>query len=199
MSLASLAASAPNLDRHENISGSSSRALSLKQASYLPPVDEPLVPAVVPQAMRSLAQRQLFDAREPLHTSWHLSVLNGGQPRAAREAARVPGRVIETAHSIWPRETLVSASWKFRSLENDSPIELQTTFGLANAIPLCADFNGDGQAELALFAAGRWWIDLNGNRAWDEDDLTVRLGDADDQPVLGDWDGDGKADIGVFG
>jgi len=195
----SLAASAPNADRSEIARGQNSRALTLKQVSYLPPLDEPLVPALVPKSMRGLAQRQLFDAQEPLHTSWHLSVLNGGQPRAARESSRLPGRVIDTAQSIWPRESLVPATWKFQSLDGSAPVELQTSFGLPRATPMCADFNGDGQAELALFSGGRWWIDLNGNRGWDEDDLTVRLGDADDQPVIGDWDGDGKADIGVFG
>jgi hypothetical protein len=194
-----LGASAPNADRSEIIRGQNSRALTLKQVSYLPPLDEPLVPAAVPRLMRGLAQRQLVDAQQPLNTSWHLSVLNGGQPRAARESSPLPGRVIDTARSIWPRESLVPATWKFRPLDGGAPVELQTSFGLERGTAMCADFNGDGQVELAIFGGGRWWIDLNGNRAWDENDLSVRLGDADDQPVIGDWDGDGKADIGVFG
>ncbi|HWC90299.1 MAG TPA: VCBS repeat-containing protein [Pirellulales bacterium] len=195
----SLGASASSADRTEVFRAQASRAITLKQISYLPPLDEPLVPAVVPKPMRTLAQQQLFAAQQPLPASWHLSVLNGGQPRSAHDVSRLPGRVIDSARSVWPRESLVQATWKFRSLDDSNATELPTTFGLARGTPLCADFNGDGQVELGLFAAGRWWIDINGNRAWDEDDLSIRLGDADDQPVLGDWDGDGKADIGVFG
>ena len=149
--------------------------------------------------MRSLAQRKLFDIQQPINASWHLTVLNGGQPRGSREVSRLPGRVVEAARSVWPRESLVKANWKFRALDDSNEVEYPTTFGLSRGIPLCADFNGDGQVEFGLFANGRWWIDINGNRAWDEDDLAVRLGDADDQPVLGDWDGDGKTDLGVFG
>ncbi len=64
---------------------------------------------------------------------------------------------------------------------------------------LAGDFNGDGLDELAIFLDGFWFIDLDGNRQWDDFDLWVKLGDTGDQPVVGDWDGDGKADIGVFG
>ncbi|MBP3692804.1 MAG: carboxypeptidase regulatory-like domain-containing protein [Thermoguttaceae bacterium] len=64
---------------------------------------------------------------------------------------------------------------------------------------LAGDFNGDRVDELAIFLDGFWFIDLDGNRQWDDYDLWVKLGDTGDQPVVGDWDGDGKADIGVFG
>jgi hypothetical protein len=42
-------------------------------------------------------------------------------------------------------------------------------------------------------------LDANSNGTWDNDDLMIRLGNADDQPVVGDWDGDGKSDIAIFG
>jgi hypothetical protein len=70
---------------------------------------------------------------------------------------------------------------------------------MAGAIPVCGDFNGDGHTELGVFVAGVWYLDINGNGRWDEQDLWVRLGAAGDQPVTGDWDGDGKTDIGIFG
>jgi hypothetical protein len=52
---------------------------------------------------------------------------------------------------------------------------------------------------VAVFHDGVWFIDLNGNGIWDEDDLWAKLGEEGDQPVAGDWDGDGKTDIGIFG
>jgi len=64
---------------------------------------------------------------------------------------------------------------------------------------LMGDFNGDGYDELALFLDGEWFIDINGNGRWDEQDIWMKLGTKQDQPVVGDWDGDGKDDIGVFG
>ena len=67
------------------------------------------------------------------------------------------------------------------------------------AVPLAGDFNGDGITDVAVFIDGYWFIDINGNGRWDEEDLWARMGNHEDQPVVGDWDGDGKDDIGVFG
>jgi hypothetical protein len=50
-----------------------------------------------------------------------------------------------------------------------------------------------------MYLDGQWYIDLNGNGRWDDDDLWAQLGSRDDLPVTGDWDGDGKTDIGIFG
>ncbi len=66
-------------------------------------------------------------------------------------------------------------------------------------LPIAGDFDGDGDAEFGIFRDGQWFIDLNGNGTWDQDDLWAQLGSAGDQPLVGDWDGDGKADIGVYG
>jgi hypothetical protein len=72
-------------------------------------------------------------------------------------------------------------------------------FGIGKGLPFAGDFNGDGLAEIGVFFAGQWFVDLNGNGQWDKQDLWARLGHYGDQPVVGDWDGDGKDDIGVFG
>jgi hypothetical protein len=70
---------------------------------------------------------------------------------------------------------------------------------MAGGTPITGDFNGDGETELGVFFRGQWFIDLNGNGAWDSGDLWANLGGEGDQPVTGDWDGDGKTDIGLFG
>ncbi len=77
--------------------------------------------------------------------------------------------------------------------------EQTIALGTRDGIPVSGDFNGDGVDELGLFVSGQWFIDINGDGRWDDQDLWARLGKAGDLPVVGDWDGDGKADIGVFG
>jgi hypothetical protein len=72
-------------------------------------------------------------------------------------------------------------------------------FGIPGAIPVSGDFNGDGVSEVGFYFEGEWFIDINGNGRWDEEDLWAKLGTVEDLPVVGDWDGDGKDDIGVFG
>src|SRR5690606_2640407 len=75
----------------------------------------------------------------------------------------------------------------------------EALFGLEGAIPLMGDFNGDGIAEKAIYLHGEWFVDLNGNGRWDDEDLWAKLGSETDLPAVGDWDGDGKDDIGIFG
>jgi hypothetical protein len=72
-------------------------------------------------------------------------------------------------------------------------------FGIHGGLPVAGDFNGDGVDEVAIYYRGRWFLDLNGNGVWDDEDLWAQLGDEFDLPVTGDWNGDGKDDIGIFG
>ncbi|MFT7644275.1 MAG: serine-aspartate repeat-containing protein C/D/E, partial [Pirellulaceae bacterium] len=72
-------------------------------------------------------------------------------------------------------------------------------FGIPGAIPITGDFNGDGVSEMGLYYKGEWFVDLNRNGRWDEEDLWAELGDEHDLPITGDWDGDGKDDIGIYG
>ena len=82
---------------------------------------------------------------------------------------------------------------------NQPSFSVKILFGIEGGTPLIGDFNGDGIDEVAIFKNGEWFIDLNGNRRWDSEDLWADLGTGDDRPVVGDWDGDGKDDIGIFG
>ena len=138
--------------------------------------------------------------------SWHLSVVNGGLPRAAGTDAIEPGPVWQQAGFItssdWNRFDANDALWTFTSTKDGeivSNLEASTRFGVLGGIPLAGDFDGNGIDEVAIFKDGFWLIDVNHNGQWDKDDLLARLGDGEDRPVVGDWDGDGKDDIGIYG
>ena len=78
-------------------------------------------------------------------------------------------------------------SWKFYS-----------RFGSKSGVPIVGDFNGDQISEVGIYDAGQWFIDINGDGVWNQEDVLLLLGGAGDVPVVGDWNGDGRDDIGVF-
>jgi hypothetical protein len=100
----------------------------------------------------------------------------------------------------WSADQLRSGTWQLAS-HADAPDHdaREVVFGMPGAIPIVGDFNGDGIDEVGVFYEGEWFLDVNGNGRWDDEDLWARLGDNYDLPVVGDWDGDGKDDIGIYG
>ncbi len=141
----------------------------------------------------------LGGAGNPLTYTWHLSVINAGQPRSDRDGIEMMGLYENPVFNpvSWTGAPLNRGQWTLA--DTSGTITHQFIFGMEGAMPVTGDFNGDGIDEVAVFFDGLWFIDLNGNGTWDQGDLWVRLGDAGDQPVAGDWDGDGKTDVGVFG
>ena len=148
--------------------------------------------------------------------SWHLSVINAGYPRTngstdgitTGEVASKTTMILSGAEETPANGArYVSVAWTPMPMKQsglyvrgkDGIVRKRFTFGPDGAIPVVGDFNGDGITNLAVYHEGSWYIDINGNGKWDEEDLWVQMGGAADQPVVGDWDGDGKADIGVFG
>ena len=72
-------------------------------------------------------------------------------------------------------------------------------FGFRGATPVTGDWNGDGKAEIGVYYNGTWYIDLNGNGAWDPSvDKTYNFGFTGAIPVTGDWNGNGTTKIGVY-
>jgi hypothetical protein len=169
---------------------------------FIPP-ELPVIAPLIPQFPFLIAP-QLTRAGGQLYT-WHLSVIDAGQPRgpqgAEAQMAQLQLIAATPAEEVsWNGGNMTEAEW---TLVTD-PAQPGTSsrrirFGMRGGIPLAGDFNGDGTFEVALFKEGRWYIDLNDNGTWDEGDLWAKLGHRGDLPVSGDWDGDGKSDIGIYG
>lgn len=163
-------------------------------------VADPLPPNILPP----LAPLGVDGGGMPAYT-WHLSIIDAGAPRG--DFAIVDGAIIFRNASFlvdrndWVGVALDEGRWSLKGLEGDDDErnEDEPLFGLIGGIPLMGDFNGDGIAEKAIYFQGEWFIDLNGNGRWDDEDLWAKLGSTIDLPVIGDWDGDGKDDIGIFG
>ena len=70
-------------------------------------------------------------------------------------------------------------------------------------VPVAGDWTGRGTTQLGLFrpSTGQWFLDRNGNRAWNgckKDRCINSFGTAGDIPVAGDWNGTAKTKIGVY-
>ena len=134
--------------------------------------------------------------------TWHLSVINGGYPRSIEGFTSVAGY-----RGMFSRDNFTLVSLSAEEMNHGEWIVMRSSGELAKyrigadgAIAVSGDWNGDGQDEVGFYVNGMWYLDLNGNGSWDDDDLWAELGGKPkDQPVTGDWDSDGKTDIGIFG
>ncbi|MFO0941130.1 MAG: SpaA isopeptide-forming pilin-related protein [Pirellulales bacterium] len=193
--------------------------LAVEPQTPVPPIERPPTdltkPIVSPElfpGMQPLPFQPLSYSPPPIilgaggasDVTWHLSIINGGTPRGARNGDDItPDVIVENSDHLnfrsWTVRGMRASNYRYISLNAESRDKLQSVFYVPGAKPLMGDFNGDGYDELALFLDGEWFIDANGNGRWDEADIWLKLGGKGDQPVVGDWDGDGKDDAGVFG
>ncbi len=87
---------------------------------------------------------------------------------------------------------------------NGTPTDGMYTFGvgLTGAVPVTGDWTGNGTTKIGVYHDGTWYLDLNGNGAWDgtptDGMYTFGAGLAGAVPATGDWTGSGTTKIGVF-
>ncbi len=91
--------------------------------------------------------------------------------------------------------------WYIINSSNGTPT--YTQWGTGGDIPVVGDWNGSGTAKIGVYrqSTGTWYLDFNGNRAWDGPPVDAVIGwggDPNDIPVVGDWNGSGSTKIGVY-
>ena len=74
--------------------------------------------------------------------------------------------------------------------------------GLSGDVPLVGDWNGSGSSKVGAFrsSSGTFYLDYNGNGAWDGcgADRCLAIGMFGDVPLVGSWAGTGASGVGVF-
>jgi hypothetical protein len=172
------------------------------------PLPPPAIPAAEPEpimAARYIPPRYQAYGGGNADFSWHLSIIDAGAPRGtAPTPTTLAWRSIAfQTFTDWYAQPLDQGYWLVagqHASRDDAMAETRGwIFGLPGGIPVVGDFNGDGVDEVGIYREGYWFLDLNGNGRWDDEDLWARLGNELDLPVTGDWNGDGKDDIGIFG
>lgn len=174
---------------------------AMQEALHEPPIETfetqiKLVTFAQPQSLRAPVI-----AIDEWAVSWHLSVVNGGFPRGTvGEDGVIRTASSKTISQPWIDGSHSDGNWSIAGRDGSRlQIDKELTLGVRDGIALSGDFDGDGLDEAVIYAAGQWFVDLNGNGRWDAGDLWMQLGTELDRPVVGDWDGDGKDDIGIFG
>jgi len=167
---------------------------ALPLTAFAPPPAPPAAPVASPPGSPFLSGSWGVSG-----LTWHLSVVDAGLPRSSlamlRSAAQLAAMRADVA--AWFGARMRHGTWKLHPGAKGEA--RQVVFGKLGGKPVSGDFNGDGVTDVGVYVDGEWFIDLNGNGIWDDDDLWAKLGTAHDKPVTGDWDGDGKTDIGIFG
>ena len=164
-------------------------------SQYFPVLLANVQPPVYPAPPVYAGSSQVLDY------SWHLSVVNAGQPRGSADPGGLVQLTAAQAEELAWQGGMEDSEWTLagRTAGRSANAARRLLFGMKGGTPVSGDFNGDGVTDVGIFRDGQWFIDVNGNGVWDEGDLWAKLGHDGDKPVVGDWDGDGKDDIGIFG
>ena len=174
-----------------------------EQPYVMPPAPPPLV--LPPPPANPLSFGYIGTGGTPDYT-WHLSIIDAGAPRGKGDPVTQGGLVWRSVTfwdvTDWYAQPLDQGRWTFGTrIGADGGVRVahEVVFGDADSVPIVGDWNGDGKDDVGVYRRGHFFLDLNGNGRWDDEDLWARLGAELDYPVSGDWNGDGKDDIGIFG
>jgi hypothetical protein len=109
-----------------------------------------------------------------------------------------PSKIGVFSNGSWYLDANKSRAW------DGMPSDIQGFFGLgvAGAVPVAGDWNGNGKTKIGVFAYGVWYLDRNGSMAWDDTSTDALYffggGVANAIPVTGDWTGTGTTKIGIY-
>lgn len=140
----------------------------------------------------------------PTSGAWYVMAADGGLQAAVQWGLAtdvpVPGDFDgdgKTDFSIYRPGTAGNpATWWILKSSTSTTSSFTVTFGQLNDIPVAADFDGDGQFDIAVWrpANGSWHIFSSLTQEY----YSVQFGLSGDTLVPADYDGDGKADIAVW-
>jgi serine-aspartate repeat-containing protein C/D/E len=165
-----------------------------------PPVGEFRPMGIPYYLMPEVIKQPLFGSGSgPGGYTWHLSIIDAGQPRCENSGNEYVQAAQNTVFDpvSWSGAELNQSRWIL--VDKDGATIRTFDFGMAGAMPVSGDWDGSGVTKVGVFLDGLWFLDLNGNGVWDKGDLWVKLGSKGDRPITGDWNGDGKTDVGIFG
>jgi thermitase len=125
-----------------------------------------------------------------------LNLSNSIPPTATATATPVSGRgdfgmgLYNPANAVWMLRD---------SLTNGEPNRIAVYGGIAGALPVVGDWNGDGSDTMGMYVPNlAYWFLRNSNTTGTGDIFLVYGGISGAVPVVGDWNGDGVDTIGLY-
>ena len=93
-----------------------------------------------------------------------------------------------------------TGEWYIRYSSSGYAASAVFQWGLAGDVPIGADFDGDGRADLTVFrpATGEWFIRYSSTGYSITTSARYQWGLTGDLPIAADLDGDGRTDLTVF-
>ena len=101
----------------------------------------------------------------------------------------------------WYLDYIANGAWDGCGAPADLTKDICYSLGMGGDVGVVGAWTGGGATKIGVFRNGQWFLDLNGNGAWDgcgTDSCIASFGSAGDKPVVGDWSGSGTMKIGVF-
>ena len=84
-------------------------------------------------------------------------------------------------------------------MEHSTPVIQFTRSELLDWTPIVGDWNPSiPGTKVGVYKDGVWYLDTNGDGAFNSGDSVYSFGLPGWSPVVGDWDADGKTEIGVY-
>ena len=131
--------------------------------------------------------------------TWHCHILGHEENDMMRPLVlRFPHKIGVYDNGIWYLDGNGNGAW------DGTPTDKMYFFGggVPNAQPVTGDWNNTGTTKIGIYADGAWYLDLNGDGAWNGTPTDAFYYFGGGIPgaiaVTGDWDLSGTTKIGVY-